>query len=291
MFTITEIWVVSILETILLIAYLVFWIYGTRGDNLSQHCRIEEYPLKVLYPFGFGLLRIVSYKYSGTYDIRLKKNIRIIYGEEYSEFRRRIYIAQNLSVSVAVIILFTFISLLFRHRLILFFGFLAASGVYIYFERTITEVISRRKESVERDLPEVLSKLSLLISAGMIISEAWEKTAESGSGILYKEMIRAAHKIDNGTSQFDAYLSVTEECNVTEVNRFVSALVQNLSKGSKEIGEFLKQASVESWSERKHRVKSRGEEASVKMLIPIVLMFLGIFIMIIVPVMSNYSFD
>ena len=43
----------------------------------------------------------------------------------------------------------------------------------------------------------------------------------------------------------------------------------------------------ESWEEKKHRAKRKGEAASSKLMIPIMIMFVGILIMVIVPIFTN----
>jgi len=64
-------------------------------------------------------------------------------------------------------------------------------------------------------------------------------------------------------------------------------LCQNLTKGNKELVDFLKAESALSWEEKKHYVKRKGEAASNKMMIPLGLILVGVFVMILVPVMGN----
>jgi tight adherence protein C len=50
---------------------------------------------------------------------------------------------------------------------------------------------------------------------------------------------------------------------------------------------MLQDQSKEVWSAKKHSVKRQGEKAASKLLIPIMLMFIGILIMVIVPIFTN----
>ena len=50
---------------------------------------------------------------------------------------------------------------------------------------------------------------------------------------------------------------------------------------------MLQNQSSEVWNERKQSIKRQGEKASSKLLIPMLLMFAGILIMVIVPIFSN----
>ena len=64
-------------------------------------------------------------------------------------------------------------------------------------------------------------------------------------------------------------------------------LVQNLTKGNHELVSFLKQTSTESWEERKNIVKRKGEAAATKLMLPIGIMFVGLLIMIVVPIFTK----
>ena len=59
--------------------------------------------------------------------------------------------------------------------------------------------------------------------------------------------------------------------------------------GNAEIARVLSELNRESWSEYKHSARRKGEMISSKLLIPTILMFVGIIIIIIVPVMGGFS--
>ena len=61
-------------------------------------------------------------------------------------------------------------------------------------------------------------------------------------------------------------------------------MIQNMKKGPAEIAYFLKDMSDEMWEEKKHLVKRKGEAANSKLLIPTAMIFIGILVMIMVPV-------
>ena len=49
----------------------------------------------------------------------------------------------------------------------------------------------------------------------------------------------------------------------------------------------LKYMNDESWEEKKHRAKRKGEVAGSKLMIPVMIMFVGILLMVIVPIFAN----
>ena len=144
-----------------------------------------------------------------------------------------------------------------------------------------------KTNEVLNDFADVVSKLALLVNAGMIMREAWEKVAYTGESEIYQEMKNVIVDINNGVSEIDAYTDFGMRCTSPEIKKFTSTIIQGMVKGNRELVEMIKQQSREIWDAKRHRVKQQGEKAASKLLIPICIMFIGILIMIIVPIFAN----
>ena len=94
-------------------------------------------------------------------------------------------------------------------------------------------------------------------------------------------------EIDNGIMEADAYRNFADRCSVKEVRKFTSLILQNLQKGNEELALFLGDMSTEMWEMKKNEVKQKGEKANSRLLLPVFLIFIGILILILVPVMSG----
>ena len=93
-------------------------------------------------------------------------------------------------------------------------------------------------------------------------------------------MRKASKKMENGISDADAIFLLGKESNSTEIKKFVSALLQNIEKGGTELAGFLMRQSSELWNTRRQRMLQEGEKAATKLLLPIVLIFVGIIIIV-----------
>lgn len=153
----------------------------------------------------------------------------------------------------------------------------------------VNVVITKRREEIERQFPQVVSKMSLLTVAGMEVSQAW-KLASKGTGTLYEEMNRVLIDFDNNVSPVEAYSKFITRCNNPYTTKLATAIIQNLSKGNSEIVALFRTLNDESWMEHKHNARRMGEKIQSKLLLPTMLMFGGIIILIIVPVMSGFNF-
>ena len=160
-------------------------------------------------------------------------------------------------------------------------------AIYVYFGQQIGEKIEKRSSEIIGDFSEIVSKLALLTNAGMILTEAWKTVAYTSDREIYKEMQKTVDDINNGMSDLDAFYEFGNRCVVPEIKKFTSTIVQGLLKGNDELSIMLQQQSKEVWNTRKQNVRREGERASSKLMIPIVIMFIGILIMIIVPIFAN----
>lgn len=160
--------------------------------------------------------------------------------------------------------------------------------VYALYDE-VSDQVTKRREAISRQFPNVVSKLALLVTSGMIMGRAWRETAESQDLELYQEMRRTAEELDNLVAPEAAYTNFINRCNTKETTKLASAILQNQSKGNAEIGILLKEMAHEAWQERRHNAKRDSEKANSKLMIPTMLLFITILVMLMVPVAMNFS--
>ena len=283
---------------VLIISYailMIFWIVllfinGKKAQAMLAPLDQKKYALKAIYPVGFNLLELIHYSYNTSLDKTRLAQAKIVYGEKYGEYYYRINVIEKVSYAYSSIVIAPLIGILFGNPILCLFGFFLAGVLFYYGDSKITDIIKEREVEITRDFCDMVSKMALLINAGMITREAWEQISVTGKGTLYDEMRNSLIEMQNGTSEIDAYIRFGNRCGVQLVNKFISMLVQNLSKGNKELVEFLKAETEVCWEEKKHLVKRQGESASSKLMLPMGLIFVGIFVMILVPIVSKIGF-
>ena len=129
------------------------------------------------------------------------------------------------------------------------------------------------------------------MNAGMTISKAWEKIINENKKkhILYDEMRYALAEIKAGKPEGAAYEEFARRCRVKEVTKFVSIIVMNLKRGGSEVVPVLRQQGDECWEMRKNAARQLGEEAGTKILIPMMIMFLGIVLIVATPAVLSMT--
>ena len=157
----------------------------------------------------------------------------------------------------------------------------------IYMEYDKVNKLTRRHEAIEREFPHMVSQMALLVNAGMPLREALINSAQKSNGILSRELKVLVDDMGNGIPDYVALDQFAARCGVESVRKFSSLVSQNIKKGSSELADSLLSLSSEIWRNRVSAVRVEGEKASTKLLIPILIIFTGILLMVIVPMFSG----
>ena len=264
-----------------------------------ENCILQDGCLKslsVLDMPGYVLLRKVDAISHGTvHKAILEKNVEL-YGRKYAPNKTNQLLARLLSYSVIGIaaalalggILTAATGGMTGAFVTLMGTVIVAVLVYSMYDE-VSDRLNKRRKAISRQFPNVVSKLALLVTSGMIMDRAWRETAESQSGELYQEMRLTAKELSNLVEPTAAYTNFINRCNTKETTKLASAIIQNQSKGNSEIGVLLRNMSHDAWQERRHNAKRDSEAANSKLMIPTMMLFIAILIMIMVPVALNFS--
>ena len=153
----------------------------------------------------------------------------------------------------------------------------------------IASKTKKRAESIERDFASMVSKLTLLVSAGMEVSRAWELASAKGSGVLFREMRKVTEELNNNIPPVRAYGNFIDRCNSKYTTKLATSIIQNISKGNAEIVNLFREITDESWSDKKHNARRMGETVSGKLLIPTIMLFAGILLLVLGPAMMTFN--
>ena len=173
-------------------------------------------------------------------------------------------------------------------KILLFFvGLVMCGAMYYYFSTLPASRIKQRSADILSEFPHAVSTIALLVNSGMTLREAWREVSLSDETELYVQMRKVNDDMDNGIAEIDALYNFAERCVSPEIKKFTSFIVQGLEKGSKDLAYALQNQTDEMWQLKKQNTLKQGELASSKLLIPLLVMFGGVLVMIIGPIMTN----
>jgi len=267
-------------------AFLYFR-YNRKFQDVLTAVDEKEFLLPELFFIGFGVIELFHINMQSPYMNKRMRTISEVRGEKYAAFYTYITFGAQITYAFTIAPLGLFVGAISNDPIIGLLGIGAAFTLVLYLDAEVKNAINRRRDDIMRDLPQMISKLALLVCAGLVMRDAWKQVAYTGNGTMYLEMQTACEDFENGISEVQAIEHFAQRCSVKEVKKFSSIIVQNIQKGSSELAVALKQLASESWEQKKRTVKIKGELASQKLMIPTGIMFLGILLMIIVPAFSS----
>jgi len=176
--------------------------------------------------------------------------------------------------------------------ILLLFGFLIAA-LYAYSKvRAGEKEAEKRDEEMLIDYPNIVSKLVLLLTAGMSLRKAFARIRTDYRDSLrhgapkragYEEIVRMSLEMEHGVSELVAYENMGKRCRVNVYRTFSTLLVQNLTKGGDEMAAILSREAQEAYEDRKKRARILGEEAGTKLLLPMLLMLAIVMAILMIP--------
>lgn len=156
-----------------------------------------------------------------------------------------------------------------------------------------------RRQRLQMEYPEMVQKMAILMGAGMSVKQAWYNISARyldkrnkkhiKENPLYEEMLRTKRELEDGKSERQAYQEFGERTGLQCYFRLARLLVMNLSKGTRQLGEQLFAETELAFEERKRMAQKLGEEASTKLLLPLMLMMGVVMAIIITPAIIEFK--
>ena len=272
--------------------FTLIWIYlaitgGKKYQKYTDSSFAKEFQMSELLCVGFSVMRILHISTKTRAAQAKIREIAEIKGKKYAEYYYYMLLGAKTTYTYTIVIVVMLLSAMSNNKGLLFMGLIVGGLLILYLDLALFDKLTARRQEILLDLPQVLSKLTLLVNSGMVLRDAWKRVSITGERVLYQEMQNTNLEMENGVAEIDAYRNFAERCDVKEIRKFTSLIIQNLNKGNEELAYFMKDLSDEMWEVKKSQVKQKGEKANTQLLLPMMLILIGILIMVMVPVMQQ----
>ncbi|MQN02078.1 MAG: hypothetical protein DUD27_02805 [Lachnospiraceae bacterium] len=174
-----------------------------------------------------------------------------------------------------------------------------ALGLYIFYRHQKSKDDEKKWQSeLSYDYPKVVSQLSLYIGAGFSVKAAF---VQLGNAYIkgkarghpdrpaFEEIVRMNRKIKDGEDEGTAYKNLGDCLRHKGFRKLTLLLSQSLMKGNKDLRDQLEQEEKSAYDERRIGAKTKGEEASLKLLVPMIGLMGIIFVVLMVPAFMQMS--
>ena len=176
---------------------------------------------------------------------------------------------------------------------------LAILLLWIISKRRKLEEEKKKLAKMERDYPDIVNQLSLLLGAGMTTRQAWNKLSAQYSykkkagmveeKMVYEAILRLNRRFAEGESEKAIYQQFSEEITAPCYHKLMRILLGNLEKGTQGICIRLEEENRLAFEQTILQAKKMGEEASTKMLVPLMLMMVIVMGIVMLPALLEFQ--
>ncbi|MCR5255888.1 MAG: hypothetical protein K6D96_08135 [Acetatifactor sp.] len=181
--------------------------------------------------------------------------------------------------------------------MVLIMGIPVTCMVFFMSDRDLFEKVQKIKKQYKNEYPHIVRKIGLYTGAGLTLRGTFKrlskdyahyiKEEDTGKSLMCELLRESVNRFDMGESEIKVYEDFGKATGVSEYIRLSGLLVRNLKKGSRAFHERIREESAKAEAMKIENGKKLGEEASAKLLVPMVMMLLIIMILLMIPAFSG----
>ena len=277
-----------------LILLVILFLHLRGAKKFSSYAKAldnKAFPLAGFSVMGFSLMELIRYRYGTSLDRRLRWQMTELYTEEFSEFYLRAVWAQAATALLLGLLIGTLIYAGTADPVWLVLGAALAAALAWATFRDVDDKINKRHHQISIELPELTNQILILSGAGLTIRGAIIKIAHElpSDGPLYAALGKAVEKMELGATNEQAFDYLTATCNMPAVRRFVSVILQNLTRGGSDVSLALYEIGKELWDARRATAQRMAEETTTKLLFPMLFMLLSVILLVAAPAVMGMN--
>ena len=275
----------TIMQIILIL--LLFLLAGTKYKKLiSEHGAIFQFSFMA--PTTLYLidkLRLLERFPKTTTSIHHK--IIKIYGTNNAAIYTKLFVSQLISTILIFLLFFSLLGFINEDSVVFYFGFIFTGIISFLLIKELDKKIRKKQEQIIIELPEFINKVTLLVNAGETVQQAIIRSVEQKKdyekSYLYKELLLSTNQIKNNYPLNRVLDELSKRCSMQEVSIFATTVLLNYRRGGTDFVTALNRLSQELWQKRISLSRTLGEQASSKLVFPMVLIFIVVLIIIATP--------
>ncbi|MFF2154197.1 type II secretion system F family protein [Paenibacillus chitinolyticus] len=276
------------------LALLLLYALGSRHFTDVR----TDYPctlhMKKLAPAGlYAVERFKTMERFPDAGVRIMQRIRSLYGHKDTLVMSKLVMGDMLLTALLVLILSGLLGIAGGgDPAVALLGVLGAGLTPWLMLRQLDQQIRLRKRRIVLELPEVLSKMILLINAGETVQKALIRSVDTsrvGASPLHAEFGQAVRELEMNVSLPKVLEDLSKRCAMQEMALFTTTILLNYRRGGEDFLVALRSLAKELWDRRKAESRKLGEEASSKLVFPMVAIFLVVMIIVASPAVLSIN--
>lgn len=169
-------------------------------------------------------------------------------------------------------------------------GVVLALFIVLFARLKLREDGKKRDDTLKRQYPSFVNTLWLLLGSGMTIQMGIRQiiSGMKDDVLLKRELEYAMHQIDNGSEEAWTYEQLGRRLHVPEYYQLMQHLSQHIRMGTKDLRNLMETEAQTALKKRREYAKKQGEEASTKLLFPMVVLLATVMVLVLYPAMTGF---
>jgi tight adherence protein C len=157
---------------------------------------------------------------------------------------------------------------------------LVAGGLLFFLpDYWVLSVRDKRQADMQAKSADTIDQLTICVEAGLGFDAALARVATTTEGPLTEELRHTISDIQAGMPRDQALRMLADRAQIVEIRQLVTALLQAQKHGVP-IAQTLRNQSAEMRMKRKQRTEEKAAKLTVKMLFPIIVCFVPVFMIV-----------
>lgn len=155
----------------------------------------------------------------------------------------------------------------------------AAAVMFFLPDYWVLSVRDQRQAQIRVDAADIIDQLTICVEAGLGLDAAIARVAATTEGPLTDELRHTLSDLRTGVPRSQALRALSDRAQIVEIRQLVTALLQAQKHGVS-MAETLRVQSAEMRLKRTQRTEERAAKLTVKMIFPIIVCFLPVFMIV-----------
>ncbi|MCJ8013140.1 type II secretion system F family protein [Paenibacillus sp. KQZ6P-2] len=279
----------KLLSVVVLVLLVGGWVVlnqvgGAKYRSIAK-LQMEELRLKPLVPpmlYILEHLKIMS-KFP-LFFFKIQRSVQKLNGQRHSAEKTLLYVGEMMCYSWLLLVMGCLLTLAMGEATGLGIGIVLGLLLPAAMIKDLHSKVQKRDQDILMELPELLNKIVLLVGAGetvqKAISHCVEQKKQENNHPLYRELIKMTDDLEGGYSFQQSFENFSKRCAVQEVSIFTTTVLLNFRRGGNDFEMALTDLSRVLWEKRKAVTRIRGEQASSKLIFPMVVIFVIVIVLV-----------
>jgi len=256
--------------------------YGTRPRTLAEIEMSEPFSERFLRPFIKGMAGFIArFTPSTRLETTQKKLIQAGFAGrlQASDFMGMKGLAALFLAAFGAVVSFRLVPQWGTVGLFVCIMLLGLLGYFVP-DLWLSGQETRRRDSIQRALPDAIDLLTISVEAGLGFDAALARVVEKSDNLLTREFGRVIQEMRVGVARRDALRALVERTGVDDLSVFVTAIIQAEQLGAS-IANVLRIQSAEMRVRRRQRAEILAHQAPIKMLFPMVFLIFPLLMVVV----------